>query len=58
MRAKKKGETLMKQKLLTLKIREDLHHRWKIRAVEERTTMSEIAERLVEEYLRKAPVKK
>ena len=43
----------MKQKLLTLKVREDLHHKWKVRAAEEKTTMSEIAERLIEEYLKR-----
>jgi vacuolar-type H+-ATPase subunit B/Vma2 len=57
MRAKKKGNGPMKQKLLTLKVREDLHQKWKIQAAVERTTMSEIAERLIQDYLRKKGVK-
>jgi len=47
----------MKSKLLTLKIREDLHTKWKAQAALEKTTMSEIAERLVEKYLREKKVK-
>lgn len=57
MRAKKKGDKLVKPKLLTLKIREDLHTKWKVQAALEKTTMSEIAEKLISEYLRKKGVK-
>jgi hypothetical protein len=52
-----KGRSPMKSKLLTLKIREDLHTKWKAQAALEKTTMSEIAERLVEKYLREKKVK-
>jgi len=52
-----KGRIPMKPKLLTLKIREELHTRWKAQAALEKTTMSEIAERLVEKYLRDKKVK-
>jgi hypothetical protein len=52
MRAKKKGERTMEQKVLSLKIRADLHTKWKVQAALEHTTMSEIAEKLIEEYLR------
>jgi vacuolar-type H+-ATPase subunit B/Vma2 len=57
MRAKKKGDKLMQQKVLSLKIPADLHHKWKILAAVEKTTMSEIAEKLISEYLRKKGVK-
>jgi len=40
-------------KPLQLKIRKDLWLKWKIRAAQEETTMSEIAERLITEYLKK-----
>jgi len=57
MRAKKKGEKLVEQKMLSLKIAADLHRKWKIQAAVEETTMSEIAEKLISEYLRKKGVK-
>ena len=57
MRAKKKGAKLMKPKLLTLKIREDLHTKWKVQAAMEKTTMSEIAEKLISDYLKRKGVK-
>jgi vacuolar-type H+-ATPase subunit B/Vma2 len=57
MRAKKKGEKAMEQRVLSLKIRADLHRKWKVQAALEETTMSEIAEKLIEEYLRRKGVK-
>jgi hypothetical protein len=55
---KTKGETKpIKMRLLTLKIREDLHRDWKIQAAQEGTTMSKILERLVESYLKRKGVK-
>jgi vacuolar-type H+-ATPase subunit B/Vma2 len=57
MRPKKKGERTMRQKLLTLKISEHLHTKWKVQAALEKTTMSEIAEKLIEDYLRRKGVK-
>jgi hypothetical protein len=43
----------MGRKTLTLKIREDLWRAWKVQAAKEDTTMSELAERLVGEYLKR-----
>ena len=43
----------MDLKPLCLKIRKDIWLSWKIQAAKEETTMSEIAERLLSEYLRK-----
>jgi vacuolar-type H+-ATPase subunit B/Vma2 len=57
MRAKKKGDKLMEQKVLSLKIDAELHRKWKIQAAVEATTMSEIAEKLISDYLRKKGVK-
>jgi hypothetical protein len=56
-RAKKKGAKPMEQKVLSLKIRKDLWLEWKIQAAREETTMSEIAERLIADYLRRKGVK-
>jgi hypothetical protein len=53
MRARKKGEKTMELKPLTLKVRKDIWLAWKIQAAKEETTMSEIAERLVDEYLKR-----
>jgi hypothetical protein len=47
----------MQQKVLSLKIRKDIWLEWKIQAAREETTMSEIAERLLEEYLRRKGVR-
>ena len=57
MRAKKKGKKAVEQKVLSLKIRADLHHKWKVLAAMEKTTMSEICEKLIEEYLRSKGVR-
>jgi hypothetical protein len=54
MRAKKKGDKNMELKALTLKVRKDIWLAWKIQAAREETTMSEIAERLVNDYLKRA----
>ncbi len=43
----------MEVKSLTLKVRKDIWERWKILAIKESTTMSEIAEKLVAEYLKR-----
>jgi len=43
----------MEVKSLTLKVRKDIWERWKILAIKESTTMSEIAEKLVTEYLKR-----
>jgi hypothetical protein len=40
-----------------LKIRKDLWLAWKIQAAREETTMSELAERLVSEYLKRKGAK-
>jgi hypothetical protein len=50
---KKGGRKTMERRPLMLKVRRDIWEKWKILAVREDTTMSEIAERLVNEYLRK-----
>ena len=44
----------MDMKALTLKVRKDVWLAWKIQAAKEETTMSELAERLVGEYLKRA----
>jgi hypothetical protein len=56
-RAKKKEEKPMEQKVLSLKVRKDIWLAWKIQAAREETTMSEIAERLIQKYLREKGVK-
>jgi hypothetical protein len=53
MRARKKGGKPMELKPLTLKIRKDIWLKWKILSAKEETTMSEIAERLIAEYLKR-----
>jgi len=58
MRLPKKGDKLMQEKMvLSLKIPTELHRKWKMQAAAEGTTMSEIAERLISEYLKKKGVK-
>jgi hypothetical protein len=57
MRARKKGGKLMELKPLTLKVRKDIWLEWKIQAAREETTMSELAERLIAEYLKRKGVK-
>jgi hypothetical protein len=52
-RPKKKEGKPMQQKALSLKIRKDLWLEWKIQAAREETTMSEIAERLIMDYLKR-----
>jgi hypothetical protein len=56
-RARKKGAKSMELKPLTLKVRKDIWLEWKIQAAREETTMSEIAERLVLDYLKRKGVK-
>jgi vacuolar-type H+-ATPase subunit B/Vma2 len=56
-RPKKKEGKFMQQKALSLKIRKDLWLEWKIQAAREETTMSEIAERLIMDYLKRKGVK-
>jgi hypothetical protein len=57
MRARKKGGKPMELKPLTLKVRKDIWLEWKIQAAREETTMSELAERLVADYLKRKGVK-
>jgi hypothetical protein len=57
MRARKKGGKPMELKPLTLKVRKDIWLEWKIQAAREETTMSELAERLIAEYLKRKGVK-
>jgi hypothetical protein len=38
---------------LTLSIPEDVWEKWKIQATKERTTMSELATRLINDYIKK-----
>jgi hypothetical protein len=57
MRARKKGGKLMELKPLTLKVRKDIWLQWKIQAAREETTMSELAERLIADYLKRKGVK-
>lgn len=38
---------------LTLSIPEDVWEKWKIQATRERTTMSELATRLINDYIKK-----
>lgn len=47
----------MELKPLTLKVRKDIWLDWKIQAAREETTMSEMAERLIAEYLKRKGVK-
>ena len=47
----------MELKSLTLKVRKDIWLDWKIQAAREETTMSEIAERLIADYLKRKGVK-
>jgi len=47
----------MELKPLSLKIRKDIWLVWKIQAAKEETTMSELAERLVSEYVKRKGVK-
>ena len=44
----------MELKALTLKVRKDIWLAWKIQAAKEDTTMSELAERLVSDYVKQA----
>ena len=44
----------MELKALTLKVRKDIWLAWKIQAAKEDTTMSELAERLVNDYVKRA----
>ena len=53
MRRRKKGGKAMEVKSLTLKVRKDIWEKWKILAIKEDTTMSEIAEKLIGEYLKR-----
>jgi hypothetical protein len=53
MRARKKGDKPMELKPLTLKVKKDIWLAWKIQAAKEETTMSEIAERLIADYLKR-----
>jgi hypothetical protein len=53
MRARKKEGKSMELKPLTLKVRKDIWLDWKIQAAKEETTMSEIAERLITEYIKR-----
>jgi len=43
----------MEMKPLTLKVKKDIWLAWKIQAAREDTTMSELAERLVSEYVKR-----
>jgi hypothetical protein len=54
MRARKKGKKTMELKALTLKVRKEIWLAWKIQAATEETTMSELAERLLSDYISKA----
>ena len=47
----------MELKPLTLKVRKDIWLEWKIQAAREETTMSELAERLIAEYVKRKGVK-
>ena len=44
----------MELKPLTLKVRKEIWLAWKIQAAKEETTMSELAERLVNDYLKRS----
>jgi hypothetical protein len=50
---KKGGKKTMELKPLTLKVQKDIWLAWKVQAAREETTMSELAERLVSEYLKR-----
>lgn len=54
-RSKKLGrpKSAVPMKNLTLSVPEEAWEKWKIQATKERTTMSELAIRLLSEYLRK-----
>ena len=54
MRARKKEGKPMELKALTLKVRKDIWLAWKIQAAKEEITMSELAERLVSDYVKRA----
>lgn len=43
----------MELKPLTLKVRKDIWLAWKIQAAKEETTMSELGERLLSDYLKR-----
>ena len=47
----------MELKPLTLKVRKDIWLDWKIQAAREETTMSEIAERLIADYVKRKGAK-
>lgn len=47
---RRKNAKGVEEKNLTLIIRKDIWEKWKILAVKEGTTMSEIAEKLITEY--------
>lgn len=52
MRARKKLPKSIELKPLLLKIRTDIQLKWKSQAAKEKTTMSELAERLILDYLK------
>jgi hypothetical protein len=56
-RKKPKGGKPMELKALSLKIRKDIWLAWKIEAAKEETTMSELAERLVSDYIKRKGVR-
>ena len=47
----------VKLKQLGLKVREDIWRGWKIRAMDENTTMSELVEKVMSDYLKKKEIK-
>ncbi len=53
MAGKKRQKQQAEKKPLTLKIRREVWEEWKILAIKEGTTMSELAERLIGEYVKK-----
>ena len=53
MKEKSRGIKGAEKKPLSLKIKKDVWERWKILAIKEDTTMSEIAERLITDYLKR-----
>jgi len=50
---KRKKDATVEKKSLTLIIRKNIWEKWKILAIKEETTMSEIAEKLITEYGKK-----
>ncbi len=50
---KRKKDAGVETKSLTLIIRKHIWEKWKILAIKEDTTMSEIAEKLIGEYLKR-----